>query len=104
MRRRDQRGKLVPFEVRLVECNRTQRTGGRLVTWGPVRLPHLDVAQLAESLKVDAPAHDDRSELQEIRKDPQHKLNGTINFLFENGEIRKGHVGLITRFNGLKVI
>lgn len=38
------------------------------------------------------------------KKSPHHKLNGTLNVLLKNGEIRTLHLPLIEFFNDKKVI
>jgi hypothetical protein len=97
MRRKDDRGRFVPFDVRLVHCNKTKRTGGQLVDYAAVTLPKRDSMQIGQALVNNATK-------STTGKSPNHMLHGTINFLFASGEIRKGHIGLITRFNGMKVI
>lgn len=103
MKRKDERGRMVPFTVRLVECNRSKRTGGKLVTHENVTLPKREAHNLTDKLKqsvgVAAQVANDTA-----RKKPLHTIHGTINFLFGSGEIRKGHIGLITQFNAMKVI
>ena len=93
MRRKDEKGKLVPFSVWLVLCNRIKNTGGQLVTYKDLTLPKSEAFAISKT---------DRTNPR--TKSPDHMRNGTINFLFPSGEFRKVHVGLITRFNGMKVI
>jgi len=97
MRRKDDQGRFVPFDVRLVHCNKTKRTGGQLVDYAAVTLPKREAMEMGKIMVA-------VSTNTKQGRNPNHMLQGTLNFLFANGEMRKGHIGLITRFNGMKVI
>jgi len=95
MRRKDHKGRFVPFSVKMVRCDRTSKSGGEWLELNDVTLPKQEVKKISKQLPASGATEN---------KNPNHRHNGTINFMLPNGQIRKGHIRLITRFNGMKVI
>ena len=88
------RGQLPKFSIRAVTLNKRLGTGGDWLDLEKVQLPAREATlRPFESLRAQGAA-----------KHPNHGANGTINVLLPNMEIRKVHLRLITRFNGMKVI
>ncbi len=96
------RGQLPKFSIRAVTLNKRQGTGGELLELEKVQLPAKE-ATLRPFDKIKAQGATLR-EPQGAAKHPNHGANGTINVLLPNMQIRKVHLRLITRFNGMKVI
>jgi hypothetical protein len=96
MRNKDHRGRFVPFTVRVLTVDRTKKTGGDWLELVDVTLPQKEASKLSSfSTKKSEPT---------TRKDPKHLQNGTINLKLPNTELRKAHLRLIRKFNGMTVI
>lgn len=93
------RGQLPKFSIVAVTLNKRQGTGGDWLNLEKVQLPARE-ATLRQAQGDTRQAHEE----QKTTKHPKHSANGTINVLLPNMEIRKVHLRLITRFNGMKVI
>lgn len=91
MRGKDRFGRFVPFDLVAVTCDHTHRTGGRVVEYMGVTLPQRDRVVLETNLKGG-------------ERNPRHLNNGTMNVMLPNGELRKVHTLLITKYNGNGVI
>jgi len=90
MRKRDTRGKFIPFSVDVCKLNFfTNEGGGRL---------HVKKAIIYKQKHVAKPRLSDKTKM------PNHEENGTINLLLlPSKEIRTIHVRLIEKFNGMTV-
>ncbi len=86
MRKRDTRGKLIPFSITVCKMNfATGEGGGRL---------HARRAVFYEKKHV-------KKESSGSKKNPHHEDNGTRNIqILPSNEIRTIHVRLIEKFNG----
>ncbi|MFK5893722.1 MAG: hypothetical protein QM504_10930 [Pseudomonadota bacterium] len=90
MRKRNTRGKLIPFSCVVCKLNyATGEGGGRL---------HVKKAIIYKQKHVAKPKITDSTRL------PNHEANGTLNlFLLPSTEIRTIHVRLIEKFNGMTI-
>jgi hypothetical protein len=105
MRRFDESGDPVPFQMKVVSVNRSQDTGGEIFT----------IDQGVECVgkkdgKVMFNTRFQGKTIQFSKKDPRHWKNSTRNILvqksrqFRTGYILKVHIRLIIEFNHQKVI
>lgn len=99
MKQLDRQGKPIPFSVRVVEYNRQTKQGGRIVNYEGVTLTSAD-----RKRRDDPPAVAEADGGNSTKKSPNHYRNKTRNLVLRNGEVRKIHIRLITRFNGHTVI
>ena len=99
MRSFDERGKPKKFDLEVISLDKKKGNDGRVL-----RFQNAIVSGLRKQSK--SLIHKDKMEsLSGIQKDPSHAENLTLNvFCKEDLQVRKIHLFLITRFNGLKVI
>lgn len=92
MERTDHRNNPVPFSVQFVTADLSKKTGGEIIDLKGVVLPW------AQKKKNKSTSQEPRNANSQGKK-PGHYKNRTRNFLLPNGEIRKAHISLITKFN-----
>ena len=95
----DHKGRPVPFSIQFCTASKKRRTGGELID--------LPQAVLSWNQKKGAsksePLPEGKTAIESAKK-PNHYRNRTRNLVLPNGEMRKVHISLITRFNGHEVI
>jgi hypothetical protein len=95
MYKTDVKGKPKPFSIEFVTADTNRMTGGDLIK--------IEKAVLLQ--KNDKKILGSTSEAKaKTRKNPNHWQNSTRNILLPNGEKRKLHIRLITKFNKQPVI
>jgi hypothetical protein len=99
MRRKDEHGQFVPFSVTMVTCNRSKKSGGELLELKNVTLPHRERVELDTMERREI-----ASKLPAKERGISHFKKGTINFKLPNGDLRMGHIHLMTRYNGERII
>jgi len=86
MRRRDTKGKYIPFSLVVCKLNYATHTGGGRL--------HVEKAVMYDQKHVKKPVMKDRTRI------PNHEDNGTRNIkLIPSGVIRTVHIRLIEKFN-----
>jgi hypothetical protein len=95
MERTDAKGQLKPFSIEFVTADRNKKTGGEIIKVDKaVILKKMNYASSTSSVKAE-PMN---------KKKSNHWENSTRNILLPNGQKRKLHIRLITKFNGQAVI
>jgi len=92
MRRKDERGRFVPFSLTFVTCNRAKKTGGELITYNHVTLPQRERVEL----------HTAQNQQKNEKKTGYRKT--TVMLRTSGDEFREAHIHLIRKFNGEKVL
>lgn len=106
MRRKDERGRFVPFSITFVGCNFSKKTGGELITYNNVTLPQRERVELetTERRYRDVIAlPDEGSHGTPLKGKPDYSKT-TVMFRTDGEEFRQAHIHLITRYNGETVI
>lgn len=98
MHRKDEDGKPVPFSLTFVTADKNKRTGGEVVDIAAAILTWGDDKAMRKALNEESVSADKKE------KKPNHWKHRTRNLLLPNGQIRKVHLSLITKFNGYDVI
>lgn len=93
MRRKDHKGRFIPFSIRFVSCDSSRKCGGELVEYKNVTLPQRQIVELTQM---------QANKGGEKKKPSSYK--STVTFRTQDGEFKQCHVPLITRFNNEMVI
>jgi hypothetical protein len=102
MRSVDERGNPKKFDLDVISLDKKKGNDGRVL-----RFKNAIVSGLKKQLtQTNLTLHKEKlDQLTGIKKDPSHAENLTLNiFCKEDAQVRKIHLFLISRFNGLKVI
>jgi hypothetical protein len=95
MEQTDKKNQLKPFSIVFVTADRNKKTGGDII--------EIERATILKRLPGEKKAAKPQAN-KSITKTPNHWDNSTRNILLPNGQKRKIHIRLITRFNNQPVI
>jgi hypothetical protein len=95
MEETDKAGQLKPFSIEFVKADRNKKTGGDIVS--------IEKAVILKRMNYSSTTS---TAVQQSGKNKKsnHWENSTRNILLPNGQKRKLHIRLITKFNGQPVI
>lgn len=79
-----------PFSISFVTANKSKKTGGEILELENVKLNKFQKQVVKNIESIPKPANETANEIR--------------NFLLPNGQIRKCHIRLITKFNGQPVV
>jgi hypothetical protein len=99
MDKTDGNGRPLPFSLTFITADRIRNTGGDIIF-----IPEAQKCVGKKNGQVLFPTPVNVNSPNSITKDPHHRENETRNIYLPNGQVRKVHVRLITKFNGKTVI